>query len=285
MVMCALVLGGQGGAVEKEYVIETSRAAKVGDIYDFHETIEHTTTTTVSQPEAAPAKATQSLLAELSGRMEVLTVDDGGNEKNAALTLTKFRTGLTGVPVNPGAIIDIQRTDRAATFSLRGGRALNDEAEKALQRIFHPIQAEGISGEAMLGGKRTRKVGASWAVSAKSLFERGLGSGVQFDSRKATATMTLKGVETTNGIEALRLVFASTIADFSPGSLPAGYGVEQSELKMDIAQLLPVDRTVRVIGLETTADMKAVLTNPGTHAKIELKTHVVERRTTTPVKK
>jgi hypothetical protein len=286
MMVCGLLLQGAARAGDQEYAIETGRAAKAGDVYEFHETIEHTTTTTVNQPDAAPATAKQSLLAELSGRMEVLAVDEGGNEKDAALTVTKFGAGAASKSVVAvGKVIEIRRTDKEVTFSLRGGGAVDDEAEKALGRIFHPVQAEGIPAGAVTGGKQTRKVGESWAVDARSLFERGLGSGVQFDSEKATAMMTLKDVETVSNIQALRLVFHSTIPDFVPSGLATGSALEYSELKMEISQLLPVDRAIRVTGLETTADMRAVLTNDKTHAKIEIKTHVVEKRTTVPVSK
>jgi hypothetical protein len=190
----------------------------------------------------------------LEGTVEVLALDDTGEEAKISCTVDKCARitseGETEL-VPKGKVLIAEGKGKDTTFSLQGEGELSKEAAEALELVISLDTNDKLNDDDLLGTKEKKKVGQSWPVTPEAIATDSERVGVVVKPEDVEGSFRLDGLEKVGEVECLkmsgnlRVKKLVTKADANEDDgLPEGFVVDNGSMEAKYTGLFPVDASV-----------------------------------------
>ena len=238
----------------KAYEIKLARPMKVGMKYSMTADGALVRQVTLKKGFVTQKQPDDGFGVHFEGTVEVLALDDIGEEAKVACTIDKC-TRLTSEGetelVAKGKVLIAEGKGKDTVFSLKDGGELSKEASEALELVISLDTDDKLNDDDLLGTKEKKKVGESWPVTSENVAK-------DYERAKATVkpedvegSFRLDGLEKVGDTECLKLSgnlkvkHMVTKADENEDDrLPEGYVVEGGSMEAKYSGLFPVDTSV-----------------------------------------
>jgi hypothetical protein len=277
------VLPSIAAGADPTYVVKLHRAEVVGQIYDVHDVFENTSVCTVVSPEGEPQTKTVTIRADLTGRVNVLAVDEKGDASLLNLTVKRLVRADGRDMMRPGTVIKLSRDDKTKVVSSSTG-PVPDAAMVVVGRFFPSQGTSGKTVDDVYGSSKARKVGESWGIDTDAAGQKLFGEGLGLDPTQLKGRTVLKGVETVNDTPAFRVITSMTLPNLTlPDAVPPQVKMDQCYGTIEMNSLLPVDE--KVLPIETKSILEDTITGHRTDTLVgvEIKIREVDTEQITPV--
>jgi hypothetical protein len=279
-----LALAAAAGAADDTYTVKLHRAFKVGDHYDTHIVIENTRNVTINNGGAAPRVEKQSTSGDLVGRVEVTDIDKTGTAVGLVLTVKKLVDGSGKELLPPGKEVVIKRGPNETSFAFTDGD-LNADAKSMLANMFSKHKPESPTDDDIFGSADPHKPGEEWKMNAAKAAENLTMSGTPVAASDLAGKVILKGPEAAGGVPAVRVTGTMEAKNVKPPDAGNGSQVTACAMQVTFSGLYPTDPALPVADCKTEVDMQMSMLMTGSPVNYEIKAHVVNSETITPVKK
>ena len=272
-------------AADESYAIKLHRPSKAGDVYDTKISIENTRSI-VSKPPNGPAQEQKETVAgDISGRVRVTAVDAKGEPSQFSITVTKFTFGPAAREVVPkGKVIEVTRDEKEVTCKLSDGSEISPDAMAVLQAFYSPISKDAPNDDQVFGSKIPRRVGESWPLDANQLARDVVAKGGKLDPKHASGTFKLKAIEDSPSGKAMRIEGSAEMKNLMLGEMPPGTTVTESQTKLQVSGLFPLDPEKQELESISVMDVKIKMIGTNS-ATVEVVGHGFKKTISTPVAK
>jgi hypothetical protein len=190
----------------------------------------------------------------LEGTVEVLAIDDTGDEAKISCTVDKCARltsqGETEL-VPKGKVFIAEGKGKDTTFSLQEGGELPKDAAEALELVISLDTNDKLNDDDLLGTKEKKTVGQSWPVTPEAIAKDSERVGVIVKPEDVEGSFRLDGVEKVGEVECLKMsgnlrvkkLLAKADATEDDG-LPEGFVVDNGSMEAKYTGLFPVDAAV-----------------------------------------
>jgi len=277
------VLPSVARAGDQVYAIKLHRPDVVGAVYDVHDVFDNKTVTTIVSPEGEPKITTVVTRVDLTGQLKVLAVDEKGDASLFDLTVKRLVRADGRDMIRPGTVIQFSRDDKTHVVSSSKG-PVPDAAMFVLGRFFPDRGTSDKTVDDMFGSSKARKVGESWGIDADAAGEMLFGEGFGLDPTLLKGSSTLKGLETANGVQALRVITSMTLPNLTlPGAVPPRIKMDRCDGTLEISSLLPLNEKLSPPETKRIMDDTIVGHNTQTLMAVEIKIREADTEQMTPI--
>ena len=236
---------------KKQYDVRITRPLKVGQKYRITADGALLRQVTLRSGREEKQQPEVGFGVRLEGTVEVLAVDDVGEESKVACTVDKC-TRITPEGETPlvekGKVIVAEGQEKDTKFTLKDGAALPKGASEALELVISLDTGDTLTDDELFGTKEKKAVGESWPVAPEAVSKDAARVGVVVKPEDVEGLFRLDGVEKAEGQECLRLsgslkmkrLTRSADEDDDSG-LPKGFAVTGGWMEARYSGLFPVD--------------------------------------------
>ena len=250
----ALLLCTPAGADDKTYDIKLARPVKVGTKYAITTDGALVRETTIKRGAVTQKQPEDGYGVHLEGTVEVLALDEIGEESKVAITVDKC-TRITSEGetelVPKGKVLLAEGQGKDTRFSLRGGGELTKDATDALDLVISLDTNDTLTDDDLLGTKDKKKVGQSWPVTSENVAKDSERVGVVVKPGDVEGSFRIDGLEKKDDVECLKLSgnlkvknLVTKADENEDDGLPEGFVVEGGSMEAKYAGLFPVDSSV-----------------------------------------
>jgi len=232
-----------GTAVASRHEIRFDRPAKPGERLRLSAKGSSTIRNSMVLGGQTLREESEGVRIDLEAVVEVLEVNERGGVEKKTLKIARLVYGASGEPdrtIPPGSVITAEATETGTEFELEGGE-LSELAVEALGIVVETDSKNLPRDDETFGSVDPRVVGESWSVD-REVSARALGAvGVPIEPDQIDGTITLVGVEQSEGLECLRIRGDVKFAEFPLGASEPGGQLEASRAQATFSRLLPTD--------------------------------------------
>ena len=206
----------------KEYSIKLTRPAKVGTRYHYAADGVMTQQTTVTTAGERREPEADWGAIHLEGTVEVLEVDEDGEESKIACTVEKCREigeEKDKELLPAGTVVIAQAGEKETSYSLKGkaADALPPETSELLDLVLSlPHRGDPTNDDELFGNDKPQKVGGTWPIQAGSMARSAASSGIEVKEKDVSGAMTLESVELHDGVECLKVTGQVEMKNITP---------------------------------------------------------------------
>lgn len=256
LVLLCLCAGAPAAAEEgaKDYDVRFARPIKVGAKYAMTADGAMLRQTTITRGGATQKQPEDGFGVHLSGTVEVLALDDIGEEAKVSIAIDKC-TRITSQGeaelVPKGGVLIAEGKGKDTKFSLEGGGELSKEAADALDLVVSLDTNDKFTDDDLLGSPGRKKVGESWPVSSENIAKDSERVNVLVKPEDVEGSFRIDGLEKKDGVECLKMSgnmkvknLATKADESEDDGLPEGFVVEGGSMDAKYAGLFPVDPSI-----------------------------------------
>ncbi|HVT82011.1 MAG TPA: hypothetical protein VHM90_15305, partial [Phycisphaerae bacterium] len=250
------------------HLVQMFRPA-VKDAYQTHVTVERSYTATRTPPGGRPDVQTVTLKADVTGVITVSSVQNGMISQ-MALMASKFTVnGRDGLPANTN--IFVQPDPRGVDFSPPGNVEIGPETQQTLDMIFPRPDMMPTNEDDIYGSKAAHKVNEEWTIdTAAAARQLSLLSRMELDPSQLTGKGKIAGIETVNGVKALRVIISIDSRRLAPHP---GFTLISGTMHVTLSRVVPLTPTPRLPEASLSADISMVENSPS-DGRYEVKVHI-----------
>jgi hypothetical protein len=251
--VCA-VAGAQDKPDANAYMIKLARPLKVGMKYAMSADGALVRQVTLKRGFVTQKRPDDGFGVRFEGTVEVLALDDIGEEAKVACTVDKcIRLTSDGETelVPKGKVLIAEGKGKDTVFSLKDGGDLPKEASDALELVISLDTNDKLTDDDLLGTKEKKKVGESWPVTPENIAKDSERVGVAVKPEDVEGSFRLDGLQKVGDTECLKLSGNLKVKHLVTKSdeneddrLPEGYVVEGGSMEAKYSGLFPVDMAV-----------------------------------------
>ena len=236
---------------EKAHEIKLARPIKVGTKYTIRTDGALVRQTTIKRGAVTQKQPEDGFGVHLEGTVEVLALDDLGEEAKVSVTVDKC-TRITSEGetelVPKGKVLVAEGKGKDTKFSLQGGGELSKDATEALELVVSLDTDDKLTDDDLLGTKEKKKVGEPWPVSGENVAKDYERVGVIVKPGDVEGSFRVDGLEKSADVECLKvsgnLKVKNLLAKADENEddrLPEGFVVEGGSMEAKYSGLFPVD--------------------------------------------
>lgn len=238
----------------KDYEVKFARPIKVGMKYEMTADGALLRQTTVTRGGTTQKQPEDGFGIHLSGTVEVLALDDLGEEAKVSITIEKC-TRLTSQGeselIPKDGVLIAEGKGKDTKFSLEGGAELSKDAADALDLVVSLDTNDKFTDDDLLGTSGRKKVGESWPVSSENIARDSERVNVIVKPEDVEGSFRIDGLEKKDGVECLKMSgnmkvknLVAKADESEDDGLPEGFVVEGGSMDARYAGLFPLDLTV-----------------------------------------
>jgi hypothetical protein len=239
----------------KQYEVKITRPLKVGQKYKLTADgalLRQVTLRAEGQEKKQPE---EGFGVRLEGTVEVLAVDDVGEESKVSCTVEKCtRISPEGetelLPKGKVLIAEGQKKD--TKFTLQDGTPLAEGASEALELVISLDTGDTLTDDDLFGTREKKAVGDTWPVAPEAVSKDAERVGVVVRPGDVDGLFKLDGMEKAEGVDCLRLSGSLKMKKLTrradenddDSGLPEGFVVTGGSMEARYSGLFPVDASV-----------------------------------------
>jgi hypothetical protein len=254
LLVCTGAFAADDAPKDEAYEIKLARPFKVGMKYSLTADGALVRNVKVTRGGETHDQPEDGYGVRLEGTVEVLALDDTGEEAKISCTVDKCAriTSEGETELLPkGNVFVAEGKGKDTKFSLEGGAELPKEAAEALELVISLDTNDKLNDDDLLGTKEKKKVGESWPVTPEAIAKDSERVGVVVKPEDVEGSFRLDGVEKVGEVECLkmsgnlRVKKLLTKADATEDDgLPEGFVVDKGSMEAKYTGLFPVDASV-----------------------------------------
>jgi hypothetical protein len=232
------------------YAIKIARPVPVGTKYELKADGAMLRQVTLHVAGRAQKQPDDGFGVRLEGTVEVLALDDVGEESKVACTVDKC-TRITSEGetelVPKGKVILAEGKGKDTKFHFQDdGKELSKQASDALELVISLDTGDTVSDDEMFGTKDKQKVGGEWPVTAEAVARDAGRVGVIVKPADVEGSFKLEGVEKVGNVDCVKLSGSLKMKkllrkDDEDDGLPKGFTVTGGSMEARYGGLFPVD--------------------------------------------
>ena len=232
------------------YAIKIARPVPVGTKYELKADGAMLRQVTLHVAGRAQKQPDDGFGVRLEGTVEVLALDDVGEEAKVACTVDKC-TRITSEGetelVPKGKVIVAEGKGKDTKFHFKdNGKEVSKQAADALELVISLDTGDTVSDDEMFGTKDKQKVGGEWPVAGEAVAKDAGRVGVIVQPADVEGSFKLEGVEKSGDVDCLKLSGSLKMKkllrkDDEDDGLPEGFTVTGGSMEARYGGLFPVD--------------------------------------------